>query len=121
MRGTLPISATGRAIIGVIALYALLLQSFAAAAKPPAYADAAGVICAAAHGSDAPSGDAPLAHDHPCCTAAQTSHAALPPLPWAAAARPASPPAAIVWRPEADLPRTGPPTRSHSARGPPAA
>lgn len=118
MRATRP-RMNARAILGVVALYALLLQAFVAAATPSGATDLAGFVCQ--HGSSAPSPDQPVRHDHQCCTAVHIGDVAPPPcsaveVAWAA-------PLAVtaVWRPEAAIPKTGPPTRSHSARGPPSA
>lgn len=109
----------GRAILGVIALYALLLQAFVAAATPSGAADLAGFICG--HESSAPSPDQPARHDHQCCTAVHIGNIAPPPCPAVAVAWTAPRAVMAVWRPEAAIPKTGPPTRSHSARGPPSA
>ncbi len=108
----------GRAILGVVALYALLLQAFVAAATPSGPIDLAGFICQ--HESSSPP-DHPIRHDHQCCTAVHIGNIAPPPssamlVGWA------SPRAVtLLWRPEVAIPKTGPPTRSHSARGPPSA
>lgn len=122
MRGRLPVLAHRRAIMGVIALYGLLLQAFVAAATPMALPDLVGAICAVQDGAHSGSPDGPsLPHDHQCCTAVHAG--SLPPPPGAglAASWPAPATTAIVWRPEAAVPKTGPPTHSHSARGPPSA
>lgn len=115
-------SSRGRAILGVIVLYGLLLQAFLVAAAPArASTDALAVLCAH-DGSGAPAGEHGAAdHDHACCTAAHLGT-------WAPPSPPVSllawvPPATVAaeWRPEAAIPKTGPPTRQHSARGPPPA
>lgn len=110
--------ARGRAIIGVIALYGLLLQAFLAAAHPVAMPDA-GILCAE-HEPASPGSDRPLHHDHQCCTAAQGAQLAPAPSSDLTAVPVPPAPARVAWRPEASRPRTGPPTHAHSARGPPA-
>lgn len=109
----------GRAILGVVALYALLLQAFVAAATPSGPIDLAGFICQ--HDSSAPSPDQPIRHDHQCCTAVHIGNVAPPPC--SAAPVVLTPPVAVatVWRPKAAIPKTGPPNQSHFARGPPSA
>lgn len=109
----------GRAILGVVALYALLLQAFVAAATPSGPIDPAGFICQ--HGNAVPSPDQPARHDHQCCTAVHIGNVAPPPCSAAAFAWAAPRAVTAPWRPEAAIPKTGPPTRSHSARGPPSA
>lgn len=109
----------GRAILGVIALYALLLQAFVAAATPSGAIDLTGFICQ--HESSAPSPDQPVRHDHQCCTAVHIGNIAPPPCSAVAVAWTAPRAVTAVWRREAAIPKTGPPTRSHSARGPPSA
>ncbi len=111
-----------RAIIGVIALYGLLLQAFVAAATPPSLPDLLGAICVSQDGTHAGSPDGPsLPHDHPCCAAVHAGSLPPPPLAGTLIAWRAPAAALIVWRPEAAVPKTGPPTHAHSARGPPSA
>ena len=122
MRGCLPILAHRRAIMGVIALYGLLLQAFLTAATPVVLPDLTGAICAVQDGAHSGPPDGPsLPHDHQCCTAVHAG--GLPPPPAAGAAAiwraPATTP--VVWRSEAAVPKTGPPNHAHSARGPPSA
>lgn len=119
MRNRQPGTGPGRAIIGVIALYALLLQAFLAVAAPTGPSFGPGVLCTV-DGEHAP-GEEPLRHDHQCCTAQHVGN--LAPAPKTASAERLTWPVSIriVWRPEAELPRTGPPTFAHSARGPPSA
>lgn len=110
----------GRAILGVVALYALLLQAFVAAATPSGGAiDLAGFTCR--HENSAPSPDQPARHDHQCCTAVHIGNVAPPPCPGVTVVWTAPRPIAVPWRSEAAIPKTRPPTRSHSARGPPSA
>lgn len=109
-----------RAILGVIALYALLLQSFLMAGTPRVLAGPIGLLCS--HDApDAPAGGIPVPHQHDCCTTAQGSAPLAPPVlaaivTWAPTAS-----QSIVWRPEAWIPRTGPSTNAQSPRGPPLA
>jgi hypothetical protein len=108
----------GRAIIGVIALYALLLQAFLGFATPSIAFGADGVLCVE-HGSAAPDGKSGAVHKHQCCLPVQPG-TLLPP--------PDSPPEAVAfarvaqvvaWRPTSDVLTTGPPKRTHQPRGPP--
>jgi hypothetical protein len=110
----------GRAIIGVIALYALLLQAFLGFATPSLAFGPDGVLCIE-HGSAPPDGKSTGHHDHQCCLPVQ--HGAMAPPPDLATAAGWQLPAAhvLVWRFEADLLTTGPPARAHQPRGPPLA
>lgn len=111
-------SAVWNAAVGLVALYALLLQAVMAAATPTGQIAPPGVICAAAGSAHQPP-DKPVGHDHACCTALHFGNLAPPP------SDPAPEPIRwpkrilVVWQPEARLPRTGPPAYAHSARGPP--
>lgn len=108
-----------RALIGVVALYAFLLQAFLAFATPVAANIPPGWLCAEAgdHGPVPHS----AGHNHQCCTPVHVGNVAPPPL-GAVILRPDPPrPVAVIWRPEASLPRTGPPVYAGSPRGPPAA
>ncbi|WP_132251282.1 hypothetical protein [Methylobacterium segetis] len=119
MRGNLPLTARGRAIIGVIALYALLLQAFLGGLAPLPPAALTDAICAH-DGSGSPEGGAALCHPHACCTLAQAAEL-LPPGASAFAAVLWSPgiAAPAPWR-AADLIRArAPPDPSVSPRGPP--
>ena len=109
----------GRAIIGVVALYALLLQAFLVAGTAKVAGSPLGLLCA--HESDAPAGGIPAPHDHACCTVAQEAASAVPPEAVTVAA--SVPPACetLAWRPESWIPRTGPPVRAQGPRGPPLA
>jgi hypothetical protein len=121
MRRRLPISVPGRAIIGLVALYALLLQAFLGFAAPvPALADAGAVLCAE-HPVDGPGHGPVQIHVHACCTLVQAGALALPAAACAGPVMPRAPAAQLSWRPEAELPRTGPPPRVGTARGPPSA
>jgi hypothetical protein len=108
------------AIIGLIALYAVLLQAFLTVSAPGAVLREAGILCLD-HEAGHPADGLPAHRDHACCTLAHGAPA-VPPNPVEAVAVPT--PArvtAVVWRPEAAIPRTGPPTHATSARGPPLA
>lgn len=107
----------GRAILGVVALYALLLQAFVAAATPSGPISLGGFICQ--HDNSPSSPDQPVRHDHQCCTAIHIGNVAPPPSSAVPVAWAAPRTVVVLWRPEAVIPKTGPPTRSHSARGPP--
>ena len=119
MRPDLPSWIKGRAIIAVIAFYALSLQVFFAAATPTMTPDPGAVIC---HDTGGPQNDVPLQHQHQCCLAACV-HALIPPVPssFSIEAWPARQVTKILWRAEASAEATGPPRGSNSARGPPAA
>lgn len=119
MRRLLPSWACCRVAIGVVALYALMLQPFMAAAAPFMVPDPFGVVCAPDHNPEAPVGD-PAAHAaHHCCIVAHIGGLAPPPERRAMPGEMPRVVATIVWRAEAWIPRTGPPTHAASARGPP--
>lgn len=119
MRRCLPLTVRGRAIIGLVALYALLLQAFLGFAIPArAWNDPDAVICAG-HASGDPAGT--VVHVHPCCTVVQAGALALPTIDPTAAAWPAAPATRCAWRPESEIPTTGPPASTGTARGPPEA
>lgn len=110
----------GRSLIGVIALYAVLLQGlFASLASVPAWTPEHASICASRSAGGAPSApDGTAGHDTSCCV---LFCAGLAPLPSVPAAGPvARAPIAMAQRwaavapPARDLARTG-----VSARGPP--
>jgi hypothetical protein len=118
MCSDLPHWMRGRAIIAVIAFYALSLQVFFAAATPIMMPDIVGVTC---HGAGGPTNELPLKHDHQCCIPACV-HALTPPVPssFSIEGWPAQEVTKILWRAEASAEATGPPPGSTSARGPPA-
>lgn len=123
MRQRPPRFVTGRAIIGVIALYALVLQAFLTALAPAAPAMAREILCAE-HGVGAgSSGDqGPACRHHACCVQAQAPQLGLPPTP--TAAPPAAwPRAADVtpWPPAENARVRAPPDPAVGPRGPPAA
>jgi hypothetical protein len=119
MRPDLPTSIKRRAIIAVIAFYALSLQAFFVAATPMMTADAGTVIC---HATGAPKNDVPVQHQHQCCLAA-CPQALIPPGPssFSIDGWPPREVTRVLWRAEASAEATGPPRGSTSARGPPAA
>jgi hypothetical protein len=119
--GRPPTCTSWRAIVGAIALYALLLQSFLLAATPTLALGDAGILCLD-HASGQPdSGGAPSGHEHHCCLPGHVAPL-VPPLPAYQAVPWRAPEAALLgWRHEADQPRTGPPKRAHTPRGPPLA
>src|SRR4051794_8877532 len=118
MFSDLPQRIKGRAIIAVIAFYALSLQVFFAAATPIMMPAIAGVTC---HDTGSPTSDLPLKHDHQCCIPSCV-HTLLPLVPasFSIEAWPARDVTEILWRAEASAEATGPPRGSTSARGPPA-
>jgi hypothetical protein len=119
MRARLLRSVHGCVAIAVVALYALLLQSFFTAATPAAPSNLAGILCSH-EGADAPAGDMPIRHDHQCCTAVHIGQLAPPPVV-SHTVRLDTHAWVVVWRPEAAIRKTGPPTHAHSPRGPPLA
>lgn len=110
-----------RAIVAVFALYAFLLQPFLGAMARGTGPTAAGYLCSSDE-TGAPAHGGTAIHDHQCCTAAQLIGPALSQvgdgvtIVW-----PARQVSALSWRPEAERPKTGPPTRAHAPRGPPSA
>ncbi|MCJ2093277.1 hypothetical protein MKK67_12370 [Methylobacterium sp. J-072] len=121
MRRCLPQMVQGRAIIGMVALYALLLQAFLGFATPAHAFGTSGAVLCAEHDSGTPDNGAAPLHAHPCCTLVQAVGVALPPSEPVAVAWPFAPALRLAWRPEAERPKTGPPPSATSARGPPAA
>ncbi|MDP4006479.1 hypothetical protein [Methylobacterium sp. NEAU K] len=105
----------------MIALYALLLQAFLGFATPARAFALPGEVLCAEHASGGPLDGTAHIHAHPCCTLAQVGTLALPTADLVAAAWPSAPAVRLAWRPEAERPKTGPPVRTGSARGPPAA
>ena len=111
------------AIVGLIALYAVLLQAFLTVSAPGALLREAGILCLD-HGGGSPAdapADGPTPHDHACCTLAHGATVVPPGPSVALPVQHIAQGTAVVWLPEADIPRTGPPTHAESARGPPLA
>jgi hypothetical protein len=121
MRWRLHQTVRSRAAIGLLALYALLLQAFLGYATPAEAILGTGAVICAEHPADASGGGTVNKHIHPCCTVVQAGALALPSLEPAASAWPSAPMVRLAWRPEAELPKTGPPQRGGTARGPPEA
>ncbi|SDA35106.1 hypothetical protein SAMN02799622_05994 [Methylobacterium sp. UNC378MF] len=119
MRRCQPQSVRGRAIIGMIALYALLLQAFLGFATPAQAMDRPDDLLCAGHSTGEPGGK--VLHVHPCCTVVQAGTLTLPVIDPATMAWPSAPATHCAWRPEATIPATGPPAYSNTARGPPRA
>lgn len=111
---------TSHVIIGVIALYALLLQTFALAAAP-ARADLIGPTCSSHEGSSPFRPDQPGKHDHQCCSVAQAGYVDLPPASPRIADWRVPPFYPVGCRPEASIWNTAPSTHAAAARGPPRA
>ncbi len=108
-----------RALVAILALYAYFLQTFLAAAMPCPMPNLVGVICSS-HGPSTPSHDAPLQHDHQCCTALHINNV-VPAPPAASEPQPiVHSVETVVFSVEHLAPKTGPPTASHGARSPPA-
>lgn len=121
MRRRPPRTVQGRAIIAVVALYALLLQAFLGFAAPARAGMETGAVLCAEHPTGNPDHQPVPIHVHNCCTLVHAAALGLPAPQSAAPAPPYAPAVRIAWRPEAELPRTGPPPRTGTARGPPAA
>ena len=121
MRSRTAHSLTARAIIGMIALYGLLLQAVFVSALPANASGLLGAICQPHDGGDGPAQGQPIAHDHQCCTAAHLGGMGLPPV--ATQVRHAALPvaAAVIWRDGVSPASTGPSVDAQSARGPPSA
>ena len=119
MRWRLHQTLRSRATIGLIALYALLLQAFLGLATPSRALDGPGEVLCAGHSSGEPASKS--VHVHACCTVVQAGTLTLPPIDPEAAAWPSAPTSLCTWRPEAEIPTTGPPAYNGTARGPPAA
>jgi len=108
------------AILGLIAMWALLLQApLTTASAEPFDPTAQGIHCGQDHNSPAtPDKDC---HQHQCCTASHISKAVLP-APQASSFRfERTSVSAIIWCVAHFLEKTGPPERKHNPRGPPAA
>lgn len=110
-----------RAIMGVIALYALLLQAFLGFAVPTRPLPGPESVLCAEHAAGDPDTPSVPVHVHACCTLAQAGALTLPNIAWTSVPMPAPSAVRVVWRPGAERLRTGPPPRSGTARGPPAA
>ncbi|GEP03280.1 hypothetical protein [Methylobacterium oxalidis] len=117
MRGSLPLPVHGRAVIAVIALYALLIQAFLGGLAPIALGPSGGEICA--H-DGTPGDDGAACHQHACCTLAQAVQLLAPHLSvfavvlWEQGAAAPAP-----WRAAETVRARAPPDQSVSPRGPP--
>ena len=111
-----------RAAVAIAVLYALLVAAFVPAPIALSASDPLASLCLH-DGSSAPGDQPAAAHDHRgCCTAAlQPASLPVPAGSFAPVRWPAGFLAFAPLRPEADLPRTGPPVRATSPRGPPLA
>ena len=122
MRGSRPQRVGSRAIIAVIALYALCLQAFLGTLAPAiAQPTGPGAILCAEHDAAGTPADRALPCQHPCCPVALTGQL-LPVLSLAFVALvwPVSAVAApIRWDAAAAMPRA-PPDPTPQPRGPPA-
>lgn len=126
MRPRPPRFVNGRAIIGVIALYALVLQAFLTALAPTAalaQARPADILCAEhAEGAGAPGDHGPACLHHACCLHAQGAELGLPPTV-AAFAQAVWPRETIAptWPAATTARARAPPDPAIGPRGPPAA
>ncbi|GJD28777.1 hypothetical protein PMNALOAF_0006 [Methylobacterium adhaesivum] len=122
MHGCRPWGARHRAIIAVIALYALCLQAILGTAAMPSPIGQDSGLClheAGETGSDAP---APVHVHLACCTAAQALPGLdLPPAVSTDLARPNRRTARVAWRPHAMAQPRAPPRTPAHARAPPVA
>jgi hypothetical protein len=112
-----------RAAVAVLALYALVLQSFLGASASAGMSVGAAPLCLHADGSGPPLPGSPVRHPHAnCCTAAcATGSLARPPLAFVNAAPPARAPGRAAFTAPRTLPRSVSPLHARSARGPPSA
>ena len=119
MHGDFSKSINGRAVLAIVAIYAFFLQTFLAAALPLPSFDPANIICGSSTAPAAPGHHGPLTHQHPCCTAAHLDTTLpSPPISFGLITL-RQPDEIVVWTGVDVAPKTGPPTRSHSARSPP--
>ncbi|MGU3539434.1 hypothetical protein [Methylobacterium sp. A54F] len=106
-----------RAVIAVIALYALTMQALLGGLLPVLHAGPGALICLGPAGDPPPEGPA---HPIDCCTAAQPAGSAAAPrpgaVPLARARRSAEP---VAWISAGGLPARGPPRFIAHPRGPP--
>lgn len=117
----LPRSTHGRAIIGVIALYALCLQVFLGALAPHTPNVPGDEICASYGGTGSPSDDRAPCRQHARCTAMQAAELLGPaPILFAAVVWPTPSPVSSSWATVMLPGARAPPDRSVSPRGPPA-
>ncbi|KQQ29447.1 hypothetical protein ASF53_18670 [Methylobacterium sp. Leaf123] len=115
-------SVHGRAIIGVIALYALVFQAFLTVLAPTLPRFDGSVLCAEHLApSGTPADDEPSCGHHACCTQVQAVHLLSPTQ--AASALAIWPPRAapVPWRAAGTIRARAPPDQGTSPRGPPAA
>lgn len=121
MRECLPRTVQGRAVIAVIALYALFLQAFLGGLVPLPSIPVGGVICAEHDGSTVPSDHGPACQHHTCCTAVQAAQLLQPLLSaFATVAWAPTRVASAQWRDAGTVRARAPPDQSVSPRGPPA-
>ncbi|GAB6970584.1 hypothetical protein JCM16408A_13320 [Methylobacterium phyllosphaerae] len=121
MRGCLPRTVQGRAIIAMIALYALVLQAFLGGLVALPAAPLGSVICAEHDGSSSSGDQGPACHQHACCTAVQAVQLIHPMLTVFATVAWAPPQVApVAWRDAGMVQARAPPQQSVSPRGPPA-
>jgi hypothetical protein len=110
----------GRAIIAVIALYALVLQAVLGGLVPLPSVPVGGVICAEHDGSTVPGDHGPACQHHACCTTAQAAQLLHPILlAFAAVAWAPARVASAPWRDAGAVQARAPPDQSVSPRGPP--
>ncbi|WP_142585801.1 hypothetical protein [uncultured Methylobacterium sp.] len=113
-----------RAVIAVLALYALVLQAFLGGLMP--LAGPGDIHCAPAEAAGQAPGAAShdkASHDHAaCCVAAQAAATALPGRePAVTSARPRPAAAPVAWAATADFNPRAPPGALPHPRGPPVA
>lgn len=121
MRGCLPRTVHGRAIISVVALYALLLQAFLGGLVARPLAPVGNEVCAEHIGVSLPREHAPACLHNACCTVAHANELFHPLLEvfatvaWASSVRVS----VIPWRDAGSVQARAPPDQSVSPRGPP--
>ena len=122
MHGCRPWGARHRAIIAVIALYALCLQAILGSAATLPVMGADPTLCLHEAGAAGPDAPAPVHVHLACCTAAQAvCDLDLPPLVPTGVVWPDRRVAAVAWRPHAVAQPRAPPERHARPRAPPVA
>jgi len=122
MHGNRPLGARRRAIIAVIALYALCLQAILGTAVPLALPGQDNGLCLHEAGETGSGTPAPVHVHLACCTAAQAVPGLdLPPVVATDLARPDRGVARVAWRPNATAQPRAPPRPPAHARAPPVA
>ncbi|KQP34620.1 hypothetical protein ASF27_03525 [Methylobacterium sp. Leaf102] len=122
MQADRPRGASRRAIIAVIALYALCLQAILGTAVPLSPPGVDPALCLHEAGEAGPDAPAPVHVHVSCCTAAQAvASLDLPSLVPTGVVWPSRRRVAVAWRPHAAAQPRAPPERDAQPRAPPVA